>query len=306
MRDDYKTKGQLIQEVEGLRKQVGALEATLATERRQAGGELKESRNKYQRLEANIPGMVYLFESSIDGKHSFHYVTAASRELFGIEPEDIMHDGSLIQSIIHPDDKDRRDQSIKVSAETLQPWRQELRHIVNGEVRWFDCMSHPEKQPDGKVLWNGIMFDITERKRAEEKLLEISSRQEALLAAIPDIIMEVNAEKIYTWANQAGYDFFGKDVIGTEAGYYFEGDQNTYKKVQPIFNGKENVYYIESWQRRKDGQKRLLAWWCRALKDQNGEVIGALSSARDITESRQAEVQLFRSERALINPAINY
>ena len=41
-------------------------------------------------------------------------------------------------------------------------------------------------------------------------------RYEALLAALPDIVMEVDNNKVYTWANQAGFEFFGEDVIGKE------------------------------------------------------------------------------------------
>ena len=52
-----------------------------------------------------------------------------------------------------------------------------------------------------------------------------------------------------------------------------------------------------SWQRRKDGEKRLLAWWCRVLKDADGNVIGAFSSAHDITERKQAEEELRESEQ---------
>ena len=53
---------------------------------------------------------------------------------------------------------------------------------------------------------------------------------------------------------------------------------------------------MESWQRRRDGQKRLLAWWCRVLKDEKGNVEGALSSAHDITERKQAEEELRKTE----------
>lgn len=104
--------------------------------------------------------------------------------------------------------------------------------------------------------------------------------------------MEVDENKIYTWANQAGFAFFGEDVIGKEVSFYFEGEQETYDRVKPIFEGDENVIYLESWQRRKDGEKRLLAWWCRVLKDAAGDVTGAISTARDITESRANEQQL--------------
>jgi two-component system, cell cycle sensor histidine kinase and response regulator CckA len=135
----------------------------------------------------------------------------------------------------------------------------------------------------------GTYLDITERKRAEEALQTLFSRQEAILDAVPDIIMEVDSNKIYSWANQAGFEFFGEDVLGKEAAFYFEGDQDTYAIVQPLFDGSEGTFYVESWQRRKDGQNRLLAWWCHALKDSNGSISGALSSGRDITELKRTE-----------------
>ena len=117
-----------------------------------------------------------------------------------------------------------------------------------------------------------------------------------LLDTLPDIIMQVDVNKVYNWANKAGIEFFGEAVLGKEASFYFEGDQNTYFKVAPLFKGDENIFYIESWQRRKDGQRRLLAWWCRVLKDPQGNVIGALSTARDVTDQKQVENELRRSE----------
>jgi PAS domain S-box-containing protein len=129
-------------------------------------------------------------------------------------------------------------------------------------------------------------------RQEEEKLRALSSRQEALLAAVPEIIMEVDNNKVYTWANSLGIEFFGEEVIGKEAAFYFEGEQEIYDTVRPLFNGVEDIVYLESWQRRKDGEKRLLAWWCRALKDESGQVTGALSSARDITDRRQAEEEI--------------
>ena len=137
---------------------------------------------------------------------------------------------------------------------------------------------------------------LDERLDAERRLRALSSRQEALLSALPEIIMEVDRNKVYVWANGPGLDFFGEDVIGKEAAFYFEGEQNTYEKVAPVFAGFEDVIYVESWQRRRDGRKRLLGWWCRVLKDSAGNSTGALSSARDITEERQAETALRQNE----------
>ncbi|MBM3128812.1 MAG: HD domain-containing protein [Chloroflexi bacterium] len=106
--------------------------------------------------------------------------------------------------------------------------------------------------------------------------------------------MEVDVNKVYTWANPAGYHFFGADVLGKGADLYFEGEQNTFDVVHSLFNGDENTIYVESWQRRQDGEKRLLAWWCRVMKDGQGNVIGAISSARDITERTRAEQEILQ------------
>ena len=127
---------------------------------------------------------------------------------------------------------------------------------------------------------------------SESKFRDLSVRQEAILSAVPDILMEVDNNKIYTWANPAGISFFGDEVIGKEAAFYFEGDQNTYSTVKPLFAGEEEVIYAESWQRRRDGEKRLLAWHCKMLKDSNGMVTGALSSAIDITERKKADEEI--------------
>jgi PAS domain S-box-containing protein len=145
-------------------------------------------------------------------------------------------------------------------------------------------------------LFSVAQQELIERKQAEDALRQLSERQQALLSAIPDIIMEVECNKVYTWANQAGIEFFGEDVIGREAAFYFVGDQDTYRVVEPLFNGSENMIYVESLQRRKDGENRLLAWWCQVLKDDLGNITGMLSSARDITEHKQQEEQILATQ----------
>jgi PAS domain S-box-containing protein len=149
------------------------------------------------------------------------------------------------------------------------------------------------------VSMDELRLEIAERNRAEEDIKILSSHQQSLITAIPDIIMEVDSNKRYTWANGPGIEFFGEDVIGKGADFYFIREQKTYEMVQPLFDGNEDVIYLESWQRRKDGQERLLAWWCRVLKDSRGNVTGALSSARDITESKEAEEEIKRLNEEL-------
>lgn len=175
---------------------------------------------------------------------------------------------------------------------------QELDTQSNNEIgilsRTLDLMSLRLNQ--SQVTRNELAGEVKERLRAEDALRILYMRHEATLAAVPDIIMVVDKNKIYNWANKAGYDFFGPDVIGKEAAYYFEGQQDTYNVVQSLFTGSEEVIYVESRQKRQDGQFRLLGWRCRVLKDKTGQVVGVLSSAQDITEHNKTEIALKKSE----------
>jgi len=133
-----------------------------------------------------------------------------------------------------------------------------------------------------------VFENVTNRKLVEETLWMMAARKDAILAAVPDIMTEVDECKRITWVNEPGIQFYGEDVVGHEASHYFVGEQDTDARVQPLFDGSEEVIQLESWQRRKDGEKRLLSRRCKALKDERGRVTGALSSARDITEEARA------------------
>lgn len=133
-------------------------------------------------------------------------------------------------------------------------------------------------------------------KEVEYQFKVLSARHKAILDTVPGIIVEVDKDKIYRWANKAGVDFFGDDILGREASEFFIEEQDVYEKVQPVFAGDEEVVYLESLQRRSDGEPRTLAWWCKSLKDENENVIGAISTATDITERKLAEETLHKSE----------
>ena len=102
---------------------------------------------------------------------SVPYVSAAIEPMLGLKAADVMADANVWLDITHPDDRADLDASIVVSQDTNDPWNWEGRMIrTSGEVGWFRGSSTPRKLDDGSVLWNGLVLDITEMKRAEERL----------------------------------------------------------------------------------------------------------------------------------------
>jgi PAS domain S-box-containing protein len=227
-------------------------------------------------------------------------VSAEYAAMLGYDPAEFHETNAAWIARLHPDDREGVASVYRdYVAGRLPEYRVEFRQRTrSGDWKWILSLGKVvERDGAGRPLrMLGTHTDITERRRAEERLQALSARRQALLDAIPDIVMEVDTRKVYTWANQPGIEFFGHDVIGREAGDYFEGEQRTYDLVNPLFGGSQEAVYLESWQRRRDGQKRLLAWWCRTLRDEHGSVTGAISSARDITEAMRVEQALKQSE----------
>jgi|GEM_PF-1046749 len=215
-----------------------------------------------------------------------------SEELYhinGRDPESPVPGYTEMSSCYTTESWERLSAAVEKAMQTGESYELDLEIIrPDGVKRHTFARGEPDYDTNGKIAGlHGTVQDITERKQTENALNALSLRHKAILEAVPEIIMEVDNNKVYTWANQLGLDFFGENVVGKEAASYFEGEQNMYIELQPLFKGVENVFYVESWQRRKDGQKRLLAWWCRGLKDENMNVTGAISSARDITDQIQ-------------------
>lgn len=254
------------------------------TERKRAEDAMRESERKFHETVVNLDEGFY--SVTLDGVLLEH--NQSFNRILGFDGSADMRGLRLPDFLQNPEERHEYLQTLTVNG-SISNYQINAK-TQSGEKITVIASAHFVKDKENRPLRiEGVFLDITGREKAEEALRFLSVRQEAILSAVPDIIMEVNSDKVYTWANQSGIDFFGDDVIGKEARFYFEGEQDTYGIVKPLFDGGEKVLYVESWQRRRDGAKRLLAWWCRVLKDESGNVTGALSSAIDITERKRVE-----------------
>jgi len=142
---------------------------------------LQESERRLQAVTENLPGMVYQFLMRPDGTYSFPYVSDGARRTYGLEPAEIMRDADIIIANIHPDDRPAFVETVAASAERMEPWRWEGRVMhPEGEIRWLQGASRPERQPDGCIIWHGMLMDVTDFK---EVAAALRASQEQLLHA---------------------------------------------------------------------------------------------------------------------------
>jgi len=141
------------------------------TERREVERELQLANERYEDLVSNIPAMVYRVDRSTHPP-SFLYVSPRVREMNGVEPEKALADANTIFDTVHPDDIDDLYEKLRVSTENETPFSWDGRLIVHNKVRWVHLHSVPRRLPDGRIVYDGIEIDITERKQLETALVE--------------------------------------------------------------------------------------------------------------------------------------
>jgi PAS domain S-box-containing protein len=147
-----------------------------------------------------------------------------------------------------------------------------------------------------KSHYEGIVHNISSKIATNKETKHILSRQTAILAAVPDIIIEVDAGGICTWANNKCFDFIDDKIIGTHIADHFENPQSIADALKEILTNENKLICLNNWKKDKNGDMHLLSWRCHVLKDYTGNITGMLASARDITEEHLAEDSLRKSE----------
>jgi PAS domain S-box-containing protein len=161
------------------------------TDRKVAERSLLASQRQYQRLADNIPGVIYQFRLAPDGKMSMPYISSGCQELFGLAAATIVADLDSLTVRTHPDDLPSFQASVAESARNLTFFAWEGRVVLPGRrTKWIELASRPERQPDGAIVWDGVMLDITNRKQTELDLATSQQKYYNLIQSIPGVVWE--------------------------------------------------------------------------------------------------------------------
>ena len=135
-----------------------------------------------------IPGIIFQFYAQPDGKTGLHYVSESSRRIFDLssDTEDFFE---RFSQRVAPECLDSFTASITEAISSVRPWNYEGRFIKDsGESMWFLGLSSPVTG-EREILFNGVLLDITERKKAEYALKDSEERFRAIVDQSPFSIM---------------------------------------------------------------------------------------------------------------------
>lgn len=143
------------------------------TENKKAEEQLQAERDKFVKIAATSPGLIYSMRQNKDGSFCYPYASNAIDEIYGFSYDAIENDPDKIFSLIHPEDIGQVTNSIFETKSMLIPLKGKYRynHPTKGLV-WHEVNSLPVVEPEGTVICHGIITDITDRIRVEEKLMK--------------------------------------------------------------------------------------------------------------------------------------
>ncbi len=152
------------------------------------------------------------------------------------------------------------------------------------------------------IRMSGITHDITERKRSEE----VSRQLAAIVESTDDAIIGKTLEGIVTSWNKAAERMFGytaEEMVGQSIERIAIPEEAGFEErvLEAVRRGETRAH--ETQRMRKDGSRLEVALTVSPIRGAEGEIVGASSISRDITERINAQQSLERQARILSEQA---
>ncbi|MEJ1929434.1 PAS domain S-box protein [Nostoc sp. NIES-2111] len=257
---------------------------------------LRENEARFERIAANVPGAMYQYILHADGSNKFTYMSDRAQEIFELEPATILGNADVLCALVNLDDIGLFHESMARSAISLQQMSWEGRLITpSGSLKWIQCMSQPEKQANGDILWDGLIIDVSDRRRKELENKGLKERLEFVLSASPAVIYtcQISDNFAATFISDNVQHILGytPEQWLTEPDFWVnrihpEDSTNVFAELENI---QEQEYHLYQYRfLHQDGSYRWIEDEYRVVRDKTGKAVEIIGYVVDISEQQAA------------------
>ncbi|HMB30260.1 MAG TPA: PAS domain S-box protein, partial [Desulfohalobiaceae bacterium] len=179
---------------------------------------LRKSELRLQTLMSDLPGMAYRCYNSF--KWPMTFVSQGCIDLLGITSKDLTSKNNCGYSeLIHPDDRQAVWEYIQKRIDQKRDFQLEYR-IQNrdGKEKWvWEQGQAVDTDSEGRIILEGFITDITDRKKAEERMHESEEKFKKLFNTSPDALALVNEDGKFLTVNPSmakNFDLNHKELEG--------------------------------------------------------------------------------------------
>ena len=233
------------------------------------------------------------------------YWSEENFRIWAFDPQQGLPNFDIIAQRIHPEDRDGVVEYSRKAVSEGRDYAVEGRILLpDGTVRHILSSGHPVLGRSGELVQVvGTHVDITERKRAEEKLRQDEMELRQILDAAPQNLAVQGPEGSRLYINQAWLDYFGvtlEEWQNSDPSRFYHPDdwQRMTSEVQSKYLS-GSPHETEARLRGKDGKYRWFLIRRNPLRDEQGHLMRWYSAATDIEDRKQAEERLQHENVAL-------
>jgi len=271
------------------------------TERKAAQEELRRSKKRFQELAELLPQPVW--ETDTEG--NIIYSNHAGLEKFGYSQQDLK-EGIRIEEVFAREERERASQSFQKVLKGENVGNNEYRALrADGEEITVLVYSSPISKDGQRVGLRGITLDISEQKRARRRLENQKQEMAILLKNLPGMAYKCENDRDWTmrFVSKGCKDLTGynpEEIVDNSHVSYgdliVKEDQRTvWEEVQDSLTARE-PFELEYRIRTKDGKLKWVWERGRGLYDSDGSLENIQGFISDITERRNMESELRKSE----------
>ena len=277
------------------------------TDRKRAEAAFRESESRFQTLANNVPGVIFGYCLRPDGSDQYTYISSGFLDLYGFAPDEALQDTSVVFNMTHPDDLELLQNSITESFQTMETWQCQYRIItLSGQIKWIQGVSRPTQQPNGDLIWDGLIIDISDRKFGEERSKEQQTQLDLVVEAsqIGFYISDLRTETSIVspaYKTQLGYAPDAIEASPDDWNNRLHPDDRE-RAITAFRAFKNSEIYSEDFRlRHRDGSYRWIYSNAQLIRDAAGTPIKVVGTHIDITDRKQAELALAKSEQRFRN-----